>query len=133
LGLDTGRKYVGDNAISKKGMLNLNYPLEHGVINSWDDIEEIWSHCFYNELRVSPSEHPVMLTEAPQNPKGNREKMCSIMFETFDVPALYIQIQAVLSLYANGRTTGMVLDAGDGVTHTVPVYEGYSLSHNIGR
>jgi len=96
-------------------------------------MEAIWSHTFMNELRVDPSEHPVLLTEPPRNPKVNREKMEEIMFETFEVPAMYISIQAVLSLYASGRTTGLVLDIGDGVSHTVPIYEGFSFVHAIGR
>jgi len=94
-------------------------------------MEAIWHHCYFNELRAEPSEHPVMLTEAPRNPKINREKMTSIFFETFGVPSFYIQIQAILSLYASGRTTGIVVDSGDGVTHTVPIFEGYSLPHAI--
>lgn len=133
VGMAIKEMYIGDEAMSKKGMLSIRYPLEHGVVHSWDDMTALWHHTFYNELRVDPAEQAVCLTEAPLNPKSNREKMCQIMFETFDVPEFYVGVQAVLSLYSSGRTSGIVMDSGDGVSHCVPIYEGYSLPHAISR
>ena len=133
VGMQQKTAYVGNESWSKKGILQLHYPLERGVVNNWDDMEKIWHHTFYNELRVQPEEHAVLLSEAPLNPKVNREKMTQIMFETFNVPAMYSCCAAVLSLYAAGRTTGLVLDCGDGACRTVPVYEGYMFQDAVNR
>ncbi|XP_008325830.1 actin-85C-like isoform X2 [Cynoglossus semilaevis] len=133
VGIGQKEAYVGDEAQSKRGMLTLKYPIERGIITNWENIEKIWHHTYYNELRVPPEEHPILLTEPPLNLKANREKMTEILFETFNVPAMYVAVQAVLSLYASGRTTGVVLESGDGITHNVPIYEGFSLPHAIIR
>ncbi len=125
--------YIGDEAQAKRGVLQIEYPMKDGIVQNWEDMESIWRHTLLNELRVDPTSHEVLLTEAPMNPKQNREKMIEIMFEKFKVPATYVAIQAVLSLYASGRTTGIVFDSGDGVSHCVPIYEGYSLSAAIMR
>jgi len=134
LGTNQKQEYIGDEAAQKRGILNLAYPIAAGVVESWEDMEKVWHHTFYNELRVTPNEiKSVLLTEAPRQPKANREKMVQIMFETFEVQNIYVAIQAVMSLYSAGRTTGLVTDSGDGVTHTVPVFEGFSLPHAVER
>merc|ERR1712105_535978 len=102
--------YVGDEAQSKRGILSLVYPIEHGIITNWDDMEKVWHHTFNNELRISPDESPILHSEAPLNPKANREKMTQISFEVFNCPAMYVCIQAVL-----------------------PLYEGFALPHAILR
>ncbi|NXW41832.1 ACT protein, partial [Nyctiprogne leucopyga] len=133
--LGAGQKecYIGEEAQAKRGVLSLNYPVDHGIVTCWDDMERIWRHVYDYELRIKADERPVLLTEAPLNPLQNREKMAEIMFEDFMVPAMYVAVQATLALYASARITGVVLDSGDGVTHTVPIYEGYCLPHAVSR
>eukprot|EP00930_Biecheleria_cincta_P052686 TRINITY_DN3797_c0_g1_i2.p1 TRINITY_DN3797_c0_g1~~TRINITY_DN3797_c0_g1_i2.p1 ORF type:complete len:1298 (+),score=257.87 TRINITY_DN3797_c0_g1_i2:313-3894(+) len=129
VGMDQKDAYVGDEAQSKRGVLTLRYPIEHGIVINWDDMQILWHHAFYNELRVAPEEHPVLLGVPANNPKANAERMVQIMFETFNVPAVYVEMTPVLSLYASGRTTGVAVTIGDGSVSSVAVYEGYALPH----
>ncbi|KAJ5070844.1 actin gamma-enteric smooth muscle [Anaeramoeba ignava] len=131
VGMGQKDAYVGDEAISKRGILSMKYPIERGIVTNWDDIEKIWHHSFYNELRVAPEEHPVLLTENSLNPKANREKTIQIMFETFNVPAFYLAQQAVLSLISTGRSIGIVVEIGGGVIQFVPIYESAILQNSV--
>jgi actin len=125
--------YLGDEATAMRGVLALSYPIEHGIVRDWADMEKIWHHTFYDALRINPEEHPMIVTEAPMNPLKNRERMVEMLFEKFSSPAVFVVIQAVMSLYSYGRTTGVVVDSGDGVTHVVPVYEGFCMPHAVQR
>ena len=122
--------YVGEEARSaQEGALTLTRPIVHGMITNWDDMEKIWHHAFYNELKIKKGEHAVLLTEPPVNPKANRERMTQIMFENFNVPTLQILNHCVLAISATGGYTGVAVDAGFDVTNIAPVYEGYALPH----
>lgn len=125
--------FIGNSAQDNRGLLKLSYPIEHGIVNNWSDMEKLWYHTYTQDLKTQSEDHPLLITEAPLNPRSNRNKMCQILFENFNIPCIYISIQAVLSLYASGRTTGVVIDSGDGVTHVVPVYEGFALPPSIKR
>ena len=129
VGGDKKEFYVGTDAEAKRGVLKLNYPIEGGEVNNWDDVEKIWGNVFTNELRVAPEEHNIMIIEPPNNDKFNREKIAQIMFETFNVPGLYIANSAVLSLYAVGKFYGITIDSGEDMTHFVPIYDGFIISH----
>jgi actin-related protein len=125
--------YFGDEALAKADVLTLTRPIERGFVTRWDDLEALLHYVFFNELRVDPKDHPVLLTETALNRKPDRERLTQLMFETFHVPGMYLAIESVLSLYASGRTTGMVLVSGAGVTTAVPAYEGYALPVGVSR
>eukprot|EP01084_Bolivina_argentea_P250420 419540_1 len=112
-GVAQNETYVGYEALSRRDRLSLRYPFECGIVTNWSDIAKIWQHAFKNELLITPKGCNVLLTETPLNSRGNREKMTQIMFEAFGVNGLYVAIDAVLSLYASGRVTGIVMDCGD--------------------
>jgi actin beta/gamma 1 len=134
--IDEDEVFVGDEGDEPALLTSdytCHYPVSRGIVTNWDDMERIWHHAFYNELRVAPEEHPVLLTESPLNPRGNREKMTRIMFETFGVPAIQIATSARLALHASGKITGIVIESGDSVTHTVPFYKGHMIARAVLR
>ncbi|XP_030041981.1 actin-related protein T2-like [Microcaecilia unicolor] len=125
--------YVGKEAQAMRDVLNLKYPIERGIISSWDDMEKIWKYVYRQQLKTKPQERPLLMSEPPLNPLQNRAKMTEVMFETLKVPAMYLSVQAILALYESANTTGLVLDCGDGITHAVPVFEGYCLPHAVSK
>jgi len=120
---------IGDEAAQNRTYLQITQPMEHGIVRNWEDMGHLWDYTFYEKLRVDPTDRKVLLTEPPMNPKTNRQRMCEVMFEKYGFGGVYVAIQAVLTLYAQGLNTGVVVDSGDGVTHIVPVYDGFALPH----
>ncbi|CAI8009373.1 Actin-related protein 3 [Geodia barretti] len=130
--------YIGDEADAAVGYAT-KYPIRHGVVEDWDLMERFWEQCIFKYLRAEPEDHYFLLTEPPLNTPENREYTAEIMFESFNVPGLYIAVQAVLALAASWTSrqvgertlTGTVIDSGDGVTHIIPVAEGYVIGSCI--
>ena len=129
----TKDKYFGEDAITNRFILSLRYPIERGIVTDWDSMKSIWQYMFSDLLSIVPKEHSLLITEPPLNPKSNREKMTEILFETFYFPFLYLAVPPLLALYASGRDTGVVIDSGEGVTHTVPIFKGHIHRHCISR
>ena len=107
--------------------------MSEGIVRNWEDMEHLWNYTFYEKLQINPRENKVLLTEPPMNPESNRVKLLEEMFERYDFGACNISIQAMLTLYAQGLLTGVVVDTGDGVTHVVPVFQGFVPQNLIRR
>ncbi|CAG2196815.1 ACTR2 [Mytilus edulis] len=121
---------IGDDASKLRSMLEVNYPMENGIVRNWEDMLHLYDYTFGPEkLNIDPKDCKILLTEPPMNPTKNREKMVETMFEKYQFHSVYVAIQAVLTLYAQGLLTGVVVDSGDGVTHICPVYDGFALPH----
>jgi len=120
---------VGDEAAENRSFLQITQPLEHGIVKNWEDMRHLWDYTFDEKLKVDTKGQKILLTEPPMNPKVNRQRMCQVMFEEYGFGGVYVVIQAVCTLYAQGLQTGVVVDSGDGVTHIVPVYDGFALPH----
>lgn len=142
-GLEDLDFHIGHDALANSATYSVSYPVRHGMVDNWDNMERFYQQCIFKSLRVDPEAHNFILTEPPLNTPENREYTAEIMFETFNVPGLYIGVQAVLALYAGfaaannsgkrkgAALTGTVVDSGDGVTHVIPVADGYVIGSNI--
>jgi actin len=128
VGTGNKKNYIGPEAIARKGTLHLQSPMSHGNVIDWDAMEQVWKYAYMNELKISPEEHPVLMTFNQSNVTNN-EKTLELFFEKFQVPALYIGVQSLYSLYGSGRVSGLVVDVGDGVVSTLPIFDGQYLRH----
>ncbi|MES1909043.1 MAG: hypothetical protein MHM6MM_001855 [Cercozoa sp. M6MM] len=133
VGVQDSDVFVGDDAIARRGLLHLEHATTRGSVNNWEDLERLWHACFFDELQCEPESQPLLLTEAVHVAAREKAHKAEIMFEKFNVPALNISLGSVLSLYASGRTTGLVLDCGDSCTQCIPVFEGFTVRTGIKR
>lgn len=119
----------GDEASAARTALEVSYPMENGIIRNWEDMGHLWDYSFYDRMKIDTRGRKILLTEPPLNPVKNRELMVETMFDKYGFQGVYVAVQAVLALYAQGLSSGVVVDSGDGVTHIVPVYESVVLNH----
>ncbi|XP_042872732.1 actin-like [Penaeus japonicus] len=125
--------YAGDAKMPRADVFSRKFPVENGVISDWDDMTKIWQHTFENELSVDPKDNPLLLVVSAHNASSTRELLLETMFEYFHVPAIYLANPYILALCASGRTSGVVMDTGDGVSHAVPILEGTIVPHALQR
>lgn len=127
--------YVGKDCDKYMGLLKLRYPMKNGVFQSEQDILTLFNYI-YNKLDIKNEEikeHPILITEPILNPYSNRKQIASVLFDTLSVPALFFASQPILSLYASGDGSGIVLESGEGITQCGVVFEGYSIPHSYMR
>ncbi|XP_037653034.1 actin-like protein 7A [Choloepus didactylus] len=125
--------FVGQELLDPDIRLKLINPLRHGIIVDWDSVQDIWEYLFRKEMKIAPEDHAVLVSDPPLSPHTNREKYAEMLFESFNTPAMHIAYQSRLSMYSYGRTSGLVVEVGHGVSYVVPIYEGYPLPSITGR
>ena len=123
----------GDEANPHRSLLEISYPIEEGTVRNWDDFSKLWDYSFRSKMRLEQdkSDKFLLVTEAALNSKDNRKRIAECLFEEHNFGACLFETQAVLSLMADGKSTGLVFDSGDGVSHTIPIYEGMIIKHAI--
>jgi len=128
------RCYMGEGQLGVSSReMEVRYAMDDGMVSDWEALEKLWSHSLVDRLKVDPRQHPVLLTEPVHNTRSIRERMVSTMFEQHSTPAVFIAKNAVLSAFASGRSTALVLKSGSSQTLAVPIHEGYVLLKNVIR
>lgn len=127
---ENSKSYIGRDVIANSSYLDIHRPIKNGIIDA-EKMEKIWSHIFTNELKVKPEAHNVFLTESIHNSNKEREKIAEIMFEKFSIFNIHIEPQQVMSLYSTTKTSGLIIESGEGSTEIVPIYEGYIIPQGI--
>ncbi|KAJ3054299.1 Actin-like 6A [Rhizophlyctis rosea] len=132
VGKERKKRYVGENEIyTWRENVELKNPFKDGLVEDWDALEALWDHAYFSRLRADPTEHALLFSEPAWNPSKNREKLLELAFEKYNVPAFYLARSAVLSAFAGGRSTCLVIESGAHTTSAVPVYDGYTLKKGI--
>ena len=127
---------IGDEVSPVRSLLELTYPMEEGIIKNAGDMEILWDYVLQKKLKINKSDfknRKLLITEAPNNPTKNKEKMAQILFEKIGIGFFNIEPQAKMTLYCEGGESGVVLDSGDGVTHVIPIAKNFLLQHQIKR
>ena len=122
-------RFVGEEAISKLEIMNFNAPIQRGQVSDWDKFETLMHYLLYEKMKVVPEEISIMITESPNSPKENKQKLTELLFETFNVQNIHIANSSMLGLFAYGKTSGLIVDSGFNITSSVPLYEGFPLHH----
>jgi len=124
--------HAGHEANEYRHLLKIEHPIGEGRVNNWDSFCKLWEYTLENNLGMKDAykmnDKKILVTEAALNPKANREKLAELIFEKFNFSGCYFETQALLSLMAEGRNEGLVFDSGDGVSHVIPIHEGYIIN-----
>lgn len=123
--------FVGPSAQIFREQLEIEYPVQHGLVTDWGAVEAMWDLALRKHLRIPTNEHPLLLSESPYNTYDRRERLAQLAFETFDAPAIFISKSPCLASFAQGRATSLVIDSGAGVTSVCGVSDGYVIQRSL--
>ena len=129
VGMELQERYCGDEAIQKFEIMNFNQPIQQGEVSDWEKFETLMQYLLYDQMKVVPEEISILMVEAPLPNKLKRAKLAEILFETFNVKRLHLANSSMLGLFSYGKSSGLIIDSGFNVTSTVPIYEGFPLTH----